>query len=97
MDYNLCCQARLVVQEMTTEIYGKTDAVIKALDNLVDQSLICANLTDRYKTPFIRFYELPGEKEEEHEPSVKNIKEPQKSTGNPKKTPRNVSHEGEGV
>ena len=97
MDYNLCCQARLVVQEMKTELYDKADAVIKALDSLVEQNLICANLTDRYKTPFIRFYELPENKEEEHEPSVENIKEPKKSTRNPKKTPRNVSHEGEGI
>ena len=57
MDFHIARNARLNVQQLDTETSDLTKAVVGHLDNLTAQGLICMNLTDQYKMPFIKFYE----------------------------------------
>lgn len=63
MDYHICKEIGLPVFEMTEEESDKTKTLVNKLDELSDQDVICRRITDRYKSPFFRLYDIEIEAE----------------------------------
>jgi hypothetical protein len=61
MDYHICKDLGLPVSEMNDAESEKTKSLVDELDELTDQGIICKQLDETYKAPFIRLYPL-GEK-----------------------------------
>ena len=57
MDFHIARNASLTVQQLDTVTSDLIKAVVNHLDDLTAQGLICLNLADEYKMPFIKFYE----------------------------------------
>lgn len=57
MDYHLCEELGLPVEEMSEEESDKSKELIKQLDDLTDLGHICKNINKEYKIPFFRLYE----------------------------------------
>jgi len=57
MDFHMCNNIGLVIEEMTTQESDATKHVVSLLDELTEQSVICQNITDDLKMPFIAFYQ----------------------------------------
>jgi hypothetical protein len=61
MDYHICRDLGLPVSEMNDAESEKTKLLVNELDDLADRGVICKQLDETYKAPFIRLYPL-GEK-----------------------------------
>ena len=58
MDFHIARSASLAVEQLDTGISDLVKGVVTHLDDLTAQGLICLNLADEYKMPFIKFYEM---------------------------------------
>lgn len=56
MDYHICKDLNLPVFEMTDKESDNTKLLINKLDDFVDQGVICRQLEEELKAPFIRLY-----------------------------------------
>ena len=59
LDYHLCKNMDLEVKEMSVEESDLTKNVVESLGDLTKSGVICQNLSDSLKMPFIRFYPAP--------------------------------------
>ena len=57
MDFHIARNASLTVEQLDSETSDLTKSVVRHLDDLTAQGLICLNLADEYKMPFIKFYD----------------------------------------
>jgi hypothetical protein len=57
MDFHIARAASLTVRQLDTQTSDLAKRVVAHLDDLTAQGVICLNLADEYKMPFIRFYE----------------------------------------
>jgi hypothetical protein len=58
MDYHICKDVGLPVYEMNETESDKTKLLVNRLDELVEREVICRQLTDEYKAPFFRLYNI---------------------------------------
>lgn len=56
LDFHMCADIGLIVKEMDTRESVLTKKLITLLDGLVQTEIICPNITDEVKMPFIAFY-----------------------------------------
>jgi len=62
VDYHMCQGLGLEVKEMGTKESDLAKTIIMSLDELEGKGIICENLSDDWKMPFIRFYPKPVQK-----------------------------------
>lgn len=58
MDYHICKDLGLPTHEMNDPESEKTKLFINKLDEYADREVICRQLTDNYKAPFFRLYNM---------------------------------------
>ena len=67
LDFHMCGDLQLVVEEMCTNESDATKNVVSILNDLAQRDIICPNVTNEYKVPFIAYFsEAPaGESREQ--------------------------------
>ena len=65
MDYHLCQAARLSVARMPVEEFDLCQRLVEHLSKLTRGGILCPNLADDYRIPFVRLYPASSAKEEE--------------------------------
>jgi hypothetical protein len=63
VDYHMCLGLGLEVKEMPTEESDLAKDVITTIDKLAQSGIICENLLDDWKMPFIRYYPKANQKQ----------------------------------
>lgn len=58
MDYHICRELGLPVYEMSETESDRTKSLVNKIDEFVDRGTICRQLTDTYKAPFFRLYNM---------------------------------------
>lgn len=75
LDYHLCKKMELEVKEMSVDESDLTKSIVELLRDLTKSGIICQNLSDSLKMPFIRFYpvleSVTQEKENDNGKKVK--------------------------
>ncbi|MFQ5950865.1 MAG: hypothetical protein ACE5KH_02135 [Candidatus Geothermarchaeales archaeon] len=56
MDFHICKKLGLPVQRMDLDEFQKTRAVTMELKTLTEEGVVCRDIEDDYKMPFIRLY-----------------------------------------
>jgi hypothetical protein len=56
LDFHMCAPLGLVVEEMNTTESDATKHVVSTLDDLTQRDIICQNVTDDLKEPFIAYF-----------------------------------------
>lgn len=58
MDYHICKEIGLPIHEMNETESDKTKSLVNKLDQLVENRIVCRQITDKYKAPFFRLYNI---------------------------------------
>lgn len=58
-DFHMCTNLGLIISEMTTDQSDATKNIVVTLDDLTQREIICQNITDDTKMPFMTFYSYP--------------------------------------
>jgi len=58
LDYKLCKERKLEVEQMPTAESDLAKTVIGALEGLTDSGIVCQRVSRRYRMPFFRYYQL---------------------------------------
>ena len=81
MDFHIARSASLAVKQLDSHISDLAKRVIVELNDLTARGVVCLNLADEYKMPFIWFYDVSAIEQGEEDADTTKEEETQPSNG----------------
>ena len=81
MDFHIARSASLAVQQLDTRTSDLAKQLVSYLDDLTAQEVVCLNLANDHKMPFIRFYDASAAEQGEGDGDNTKEEEPESSNG----------------
>ena len=93
MDFHIARSASLAVKQLDTRTSDLAKGLITHLNDLTARGVVCLNLADEYKMPFIRFYDISATEQGEGDDDSTKEEENQSSNGHIARTLEDVQTE----